>query len=141
MHQKCSTPKKASKLLNQALGTSRDAKLFFEGMIMKPERLFVVSGLAILQLLFYTGTALANDEGQAIYTAICSACHAPENVMVSSPKAGDRVEWNKRLAKGLEAATDNAVNGFGAMPPKGGATELSREQIRLAIQYMAASRK
>lgn len=110
-------------------------------MIMNPERFFAVVALASVQLFLYTNAALANDEGRAIYTSICSACHAPEIVMVSSPKAGDTVEWNKRLAKGLEAVTDNAVNGFGAMPPKGGASELSREQIRQAIQYMAAPKK
>lgn len=61
--------------------------------------------------------------------------------MVSSPKAGDTAEWGKRLAKGLEAVTDNAVNGFGAMPPKGGAGELSRDKIRQAIEFMMAPLK
>ncbi|MFZ3286295.1 MAG: c-type cytochrome [Telluria sp.] len=108
---------------------------------MKPKRFAAVVTLASLQLFVCAEGALANDEGRAIYQSICSACHAPENVMVSSPKAGDTAEWNKRLAKGLDAVTDNAVNGFGAMPPKGGASELSRKQIRLAIQYMAAPKK
>ena len=97
--------------------------------------------VACLHLLGYTEAVQANDEGRAIYTSVCSACHAPENVMVSSPKAGDTAEWSKRLAKGLESVTDNAVNGFNAMPPKGGASELSREQIRQAIQHMVATRK
>ena len=108
---------------------------------MNPERLFAIGGLVLAQLFLYTDTAGANDEGRAIYAAICSACHAPANVMVGSPKAGDTVEWNRRLAKGLEAVVDNAVNGFAAMPPKGGAGALSREQIRQAIQYMAGPQK
>lgn len=108
-------------------------------MTSKSFAIFVA--LASLHLILYADASLANEEGRAIYTSVCSACHAPENVMVSSPKAGDTAEWSKRLAKGLEAVTDNAVNGFAAMPPKGGVSELSREQIRQAIQYMAAPRK
>jgi cytochrome c5 len=108
-----------------------------EKIIMNPARSYAVIGLALLPLSCYADAASANDEGSTIYSSICSACHAPANVMVSSPKAGDTAEWNRRLTKGLEAATDNAVNGFGAMPPKGGASKLSREQIRRAIQYMA----
>lgn len=108
---------------------------------MAPKLVAAVVTLGFLQLCFYTDVALANGDGRALYMSICSACHAPENVMVSSPKAGDTAEWSKRLTKGLEAVTDNAVNGFGAMPPKGGTSDLSREQIRQAIQYMAASRR
>ncbi len=108
---------------------------------MTPKSFAVAVTIAFLHLIFYTDSVLAKDEGRAIYTSACSACHAPENVMVGSPKTGDNAEWSKRLAKGLEAVTDNAVNGFNAMPPKGGASELSREQIRQAIQYMSAPRK
>jgi cytochrome c5 len=110
-------------------------------MQMNPKRVAAVVTLAFLQLLSYPDGALADDAGRAIYQAICSACHAPENLMVSSPKAGDSAEWRRRLSKGLEAATDNAVNGFAAMPAKGGASALSREQIRQAIQFMAAPRQ
>jgi cytochrome c5 len=45
------------------------------------------------------------------------------------------------MARGIEQLTDNAVAGIGAMPTKGGAAELSREQIRAAIRHMAAPRK
>lgn len=108
---------------------------------MKSAHLFAVITLTVLQQLCFTGAALADDPGRALYVSVCSACHAPENVMVNSPKAGDSAEWEKRLGKGLETVTDNAFNGFGAMPPKGGASELSREQLRQAIQYMAAPRR
>lgn len=110
-------------------------------MIMTPTRFSAIATLAFSRLFCYADAALANDEGRALYMSVCNACHAPENVMVSSPKAGDTAEWVKRLTKGLEAVTDNAVNGFAAMPPKGGASELSREQIRQAIQYMAEPRR
>lgn len=86
----------------------------------------------------------ADDAGRALYQSVCSACHGPENVMVSAPKAGDMVEWGKRLSRGsrgLETLTDNAVNGFAAMPPKGGRSELSRDQIRQVIKFMMMNPK
>lgn len=93
--------------------------------------------LALLPSLSLAADAAPGEEGRRVYESVCSACHAPQNVMVSSPKAGDAVAWRQRLAKGLPATVDNAVNGLGAMPPKGGASELSREQIRQAILYMS----
>ena len=79
------------------------------------------------------GQPPASSIGRNVYENVCAACHAPHNVMVSSPKAGDIAEWTRRLAKGLDQTTDNAVNEVGAMPPKGGASQLAREETREAI--------
>jgi len=83
--------------------------------------------------------AQENELGRSVYRATCSACHAPENVMVSAPKLGDSRDWRRRAspdAAGLERLTEHALNGIGAMPPKGGNPALSREQIQSAIEYM-----
>jgi cytochrome c5 len=80
--------------------------------------------------------------GRTVYESICIACHAPENVMVAAPKRGDANDWAQRLArspKGIDTLTEHAIEGFGAMPAKGGAAELSRAEARLAIDYMMAS--
>lgn len=53
------------------------------------------------------------------------------------PKLGDKNEWSRRLSNGLDQATDRAVKGFGAMPPKGGCMDCTRDEIRRAIQFMA----
>ena len=84
------------------------------------------------------GSASAADTGRDVYQAVCMACHAAENVMVSSPKQGDAKEWQRRLSRAgsLGALADNAVNGYEAMPPKGGHTELTRSQIEAAIRFM-----
>lgn len=100
--------------------------------------------LSMLPLICHADDAPAPDAGRALYQSVCSACHGPENVMVSAPKAGDVVEWSKRLSRGsrgLETLTDNAINGFAAMPPKGGRNELSRDQIRQVIRFMMMDRK
>ena len=101
---------------------------------MRTARAFMVP---LLLLALPALSAGAGEKGEAVYRTHCHACHAASNVMVSSPKAGDVAAWRERLAQGLEKATDNAVAGFGAMPPKGGANELTREEIRAAIRFMA----
>lgn len=83
-------------------------------------------------------------KGRSVYQAVCSACHAPANVMVSAPKAGDLVDWGRRAPadrKGLEKLTKHAIEGFGAMPPKGGHAELTRAEIRAAIEFMRSPTK
>jgi cytochrome c5 len=83
--------------------------------------------------------APALRSGRVVYESVCIACHASENVMVSAPKLGDAAEWQRRLArspKGIGTLTDHAVDGFAAMPAKGGQADLTREEIRLAILHM-----
>lgn len=106
---------------------------------MNCKRLAAIATLAVLPFFCHADDALALDAGATLYQSVCRACHGPENVMVSAPKAGDVAEWGRRLArgeKGLETLTDNAVNGFAAMPPKGGRGELARDQIQQAIKFM-----
>ncbi len=100
---------------------------------MQPARAVI----AALLLVSLPAVSAGSEKGPEIYRAHCQACHAPANVMVSAPKAGDAGAWKEHLAQGLEKATDNAVAGIGAMPPKGGATQLTREEIRAAIRFMA----
>lgn len=106
-------------------------------------RFAIIVTLGLFPLVCHADVALRTDVGREIYQSVCVACHGPENVMVSAPKAGDIAAWGRRLArgaKGIETLTDNAVNGFGAMPSKGGRNELSRDQIRQAIEFMMTSR-
>lgn len=110
---------------------------------MTGTRFAVVATLDLLLFLCQADGAMAMDAGQALYQSVCSACHGPANVMVSAPKAGDVADWGRRLARGangLETLTDNAINGLAAMPPKGGRSELSRDQIRQAIAFMMTRR-
>lgn len=84
------------------------------------------------------------EAGRKVYQAVCIACHAPENVMVSAPKAGDAAEWARRASRGtggIDMLADNAVKGFGAMPPKGGAAALTRAQVADAIEFMRTPRR
>lgn len=85
--------------------------------------------------------ALAQSQGQLgreVYESVCIACHASENVMVSSPKLGDRKEWQQRMARAgsLDGLVRNAVQGVGAMPARGGKPKLDAGQLKAAIRYM-----
>lgn len=106
---------------------------------MTRARFAAVALFGLLPFFSHADAAPVIDAGQTLYELVCRACHGPENVMVSAPKAGDTVDWGQRLSRGsrgLETLADNAVNGSGAMPAKAGHSELSRDQILLAIKFM-----
>lgn len=72
--------------------------------------------------------------GEATYNSACFSCHAAG--VAGAPKLGDAPEWETRLSKGTEVLYDHSINGFNAMPAKGGFTNLSDEQVRAAVDYM-----
>lgn len=73
-------------------------------------------------------------EGEQIVKANCKVCHAQG--INGAPVIGNTKMWAKRKQQPLETLVEHASNGFGLMPAKGGNTELTEEQITLAIQYM-----
>jgi c(7)-type cytochrome triheme protein len=75
--------------------------------------------------------------GERIYRAVCIGCH--QIGVLGAPKAGDRAAWEARLAKGLGPLVDNALNGFGKMPPRGGNPNLGAADVREAIRFMAGA--
>ena len=72
-------------------------------------------------------------DGQSLYS-VCAACHATG--AAGAPVVGDAAAWGTRLAGGIDAVVSNAINGKGAMPPKGGSMHLSDDEIRAIVQYM-----
>jgi len=49
--------------------------------------------------------------------------------------------WQPRVAKGSDALVASAINGFGLMPAKGGQTQLTDEEIELAVNYFLSQIK
>lgn len=74
-----------------------------------------------------------STDGEMIYSNACSACHmsgaagAPQ--LVAS-------QWEGRIGKGVDTLVSHAINGFNAMPAKGGRSDLSDEQVRASVEYM-----
>jgi cytochrome c5 len=82
-------------------------------------------------------------DGQQVYQASCVACH--DTGLAGAPKLGDKGQWAKRIAKGLDTLYASAVNGVqgsaGAMPAKGGNPALSDAEVKAAVDYMVAQSK
>ncbi len=77
--------------------------------------------------------------GEAIYIAACKACH--EAGVAGAPKTGDKAAWTPRIATGTAAMLKTATNGKGAMPPRGGAADLSDAELKSAVEYLAGKAK
>jgi len=82
--------------------------------------------------------ATPDRDGQQVYQASCVACH--DAGIAGAPKLGDKGQWAKRIAKGVDTLYASAVNGVqgsaGAMPAKGGNPALSDAEVRAAVDYM-----
>ncbi len=67
-------------------------------------------------------------------------CHGPG--IAGAPKLGDKADWGPRIAKGKDTLYKHAIEGFtgskGVMPPKGGATTLSDDEVKTAVDYMVS---
>ena len=85
-----------------------------------------------------TAAAGAGD-GKAIYEKVCAVCHVAG--VAGAPKFADKAAWSPRLAQGIEALHAAVIKGKGAMPPKGGAPQLSEADLRAAVDYMVGAVK
>ncbi|MBB3140329.1 c-type cytochrome [Halomonas organivorans] len=84
-----------------------------------------------------TESATAGIDGEAIYNGICMACH--DTGAAGAPKKGDAAAWGPRLDKGIETLYDHAINGFNAMPAKGGNPSLSDDEVKAAVDHLVSS--
>jgi cytochrome c5 len=82
------------------------------------------------------GQVAAAGDGKAVYDKTCMACHAAG--VAGAPKAGDKAAWEPRLKQGMEALYATSLKGKGAMPPKGGAVQLSDAEVKAAVDYMVS---
>lgn len=72
-------------------------------------------------------------DGKAVYEAVCHTCHATG--LLGSPAFGDKGAWGARIGKGKDTLYTHAINGFNAMPAKGGA-DIPDEEVQNAVDYM-----
>jgi cytochrome c5 len=77
---------------------------------------------------------VAAKDGATVYASVCTTCH--ETGVTGAPKKGNQADWAPRIAQGMETLYNSALQGKGAMPPKGTGVRFSDEEIRGAVDYM-----
>ena len=76
-----------------------------------------------------------SDQAKSTVDGICAGCHIAG--VAEAPRIGDKEAWAARAELGLDALTQSVINGKGVMPARGG-SQLSDEEVPLAIQYLMA---
>ena len=76
----------------------------------------------------------STKSGKDIYNSVCMSCHM--SGAAGAPITGKVDQWSERIAKGNDTLYNNAINGIGVMPAKGGLMSLSDDAVKLAVDYM-----
>ncbi|MBC8119679.1 MAG: cytochrome c5 family protein [Burkholderiaceae bacterium] len=82
-----------------------------------------------------SGASKTLQSGEAVYSSSCSACHSAG--LAGAPRTGDTAAWAPRLKSGFDLLVRHAVEGFKAMPPKGGNSNLDPIEVARAVAFMA----
>ena len=82
-----------------------------------------------------TAPASAARSGAEIVRNTCSLCHGPG--LSGAPRVGSVRDWRPRLREGLDGLVRSASAGKGAMPVRGGMPDLTDDELRAAIAFMA----
>ncbi len=72
--------------------------------------------------------------GEAVYKVACGVCHTAG--VAGAPRTDDKAAWAPRLAQGFDTLVRHAVEGFKAMPAKGGQADLDPIEVARAVAYM-----
>ena len=72
--------------------------------------------------------------GEEVYNAVCMSCHT--SGAAGSPMIGNRQQWAERISEGKEHLYEQAINGVGIMPAKGGVATLSDDEVKAAVDYI-----
>jgi cytochrome c5 len=96
-------------------------------------RIFIAAAVAAS---FAGSASHAASQGEKVYDRTCIVCHG--DGLSGAPRLGNKSEWATRAARGKEALFESVKNGKGLMPPRGGNSKFTDEDLRAAIEYMLA---
>ncbi len=87
------------------------------------------------------GAAVVSDDpGEKAYAKVCFACHTAG--VGGAPKLGDKEAWAPRIAKGPDMLLKHGIEGFkgdtGFMPPRGGCSDCTDEDLKNAIDFITS---
>lgn len=78
--------------------------------------------------------------GEDIVKSVCTACHGPAGIP-QAPKIGDKAAWAPRIATGMDALYNSALNGKNVMPARGGQPTLTDDEVKAAVDYLVKQAK
>jgi len=81
----------------------------------------------------------ATQIGKEVYKNTCAGCHA--SGIAGAPIFGDKKAWAKVIKQDMKTIFAHAINGFNAMPAKGGDTSLSNDKVKDTVKYMIEKSK
>ena len=78
------------------------------------------------------------ETGRRVYNLACIVCHGAG--IAGAPKTGDKNAWIDRINQGPDLLIKHSIEGFrgkiGYMPPRGGNSQLSDEEVTAAVTFM-----
>ncbi len=80
--------------------------------------------------------ASGDRSGEQVYNQACAACHT--GGVLGAPRKGVAEDWTERLPQGMAVLLEHSINGFNAMPPRGGCARCTDDEIEAAIEFMIA---
>lgn len=72
--------------------------------------------------------------GEQLYSKLCMTCH--DTGLSGAPIKGDESAWAPRIAQGADTLFKHSLEGFNAMPAKGGDLSLSDDEVKNAVVFM-----
>lgn len=81
----------------------------------------------------------AVSEAQKLYEKSCAVCHKTD--AMGAPAVGDKNAWATVMEQGIDKVNHNSINGLGGMPPRGGAMDLTDDQVKDIVKFMVESSK
>lgn len=93
------------------------------------------------RLVLGDGTEPGQRTGEQVFNKVCIQCHAADSSIAFSPKITRNADWAPRIAQGFDLLVKHAVEGFtgaagGVMPAKGGAMDLTNDEVARAVAFM-----
>ena len=89
----------------------------------------------LIMLAVSSVSAQTADLGKTTYESACAGCHG--SGVLGAPKFGDKAAWAARNKNGVAALVKSAIAGTAkGMPPRGGRSDFSDQQLRAAIEHM-----
>lgn len=86
------------------------------------------------QIQIASASSTKSLSGEEVYKNVCMSCHT--SGAAGAPVIGNSAQWSDRIAEGKEHLYDQAINGVGIMPAKGGLSSLSDDEVKLAVDYI-----